>query len=118
MITRHFPAAAVIAAVLFAAPGLVRAAPPANDNFANRQSLPASTSVSVAGTTDQATQETFEVTNAGSSPVGESINETKTVWYDYVAPVDGLLNIDITQTTSRGLTYALLFEGQRQISLI
>ena len=49
--------------------------------------------------------------NAGDSPAGESINETKTVWYDYVAPVDGLLNIDIIQTTSHGLTYALLFEG-------
>ena len=42
-------------------------AAPANDNFANRQSIPSGTTVSVTGTTVGATQEAFEVTNAAGS---------------------------------------------------
>ena len=111
MNTRSLLPARLLAAGLLAFAASAHSQVPANDDFANRQSVPAGTTVSVTGTTVDATQEAFEVTNAGSSPAGEGINETKTVWYDYVPPVSGLLNIDITRTTSHGLTYALLFEG-------
>ena len=84
---------------------------PANDNYANRQSIPSQTSVTVTGTTVGATQEPFEITNAGSSDPGAGINETKTVWYDYVPPVSGYLDLTLPQTMSGGQTYALLFQG-------
>ena len=97
------------AAVLAAAP--LHAQAPANDDFANRQSIPAGLDVTVSGTTVGATQEAFEVTNAGGTDPGLARNETKTVWYDWVPTVSGTVNISLPAYTSQGQTYALVFVG-------
>ena len=110
MIARHFPTGAIFAAALLAAPSFLCAAPP-NDDFANRQSLPASTSISVPGTTVDATQEAFEKVNGSNSPAGSAINEKETVWYDWVPPVSGTVHATFTRGTSQGQTYLLVFQG-------
>lgn len=85
--------------------------PPANDDFANRQVIPSETKISVAGSTINATQEPFEKVNAAGSPAGDSINETKTVWYQWTPPVSGMVEATFSSFTSAGLTYLLVFEG-------
>ena len=62
------------------------AAAPANDNFANRQTLSGS-SGTTSGTNASATKEAGEPNHAGNSG-GAS------VWYQWVAPSDGALTVD------------------------
>ena len=63
------------------------------------------------GTTVGATQEAFEKANGAGSPPGESVNETRTVWYDWVPTVSGTVHVTLPTTTSAGLTYLLVFQG-------
>ena len=110
-IHRFRPLEFLAAAVLLASATLRAQSPPANDDFANRQSIPAGTTVSVTGTTVGATQEAFEKTNATGSAPGESLNETNTVWYDWVPPASGTVHVSFPHFTSQGLTYLLVFQG-------
>ena len=98
-------------AFLLASATLRAQSAPANDNFANRQTIPSEATVSVMGTTIGATQEAFEQVNGANSPLGDGINEAKTVWYDWVPPVSGTVHAYLPSFTSMGDTYLLVFQG-------
>ena len=100
-----------VAVVLLASAGWLHAqTPPANDGFANRQVLPSQTQVTVSGTDDYATQEKFEMVYGSGQPYGEGINETNTVWYDYTAPVDGVLSLSLKRDIVSEC-FTLVFKG-------
>jgi hypothetical protein len=71
--------------------------PPANDNFANAQSIGGS-AASVSGTTKSATRETGEPDHYTSNPAdADWWRGEHTVWYSWKAPDSGPTNIDTCQ---------------------
>ena len=95
---------------LFASAALHAQSPPANDDFANRQILPSETHVTVAGTTDYATQEPFEKVYGAGASYGYGINETNTVWSSYTPPVSGIVHLSATRDIASE-SYTLVFQG-------
>ena len=99
------------AAVLLPNASALRAqSPPPNDDFANRQVIPSELQVTVDGTTDYATQEPFEKVYGGGEAYGYGINERNTVWYDYTAPVSGVMHLSATREINSE-SYTLVFKG-------
>lgn len=59
--------------------------PPSNDNFAGRTTIPGN-QITIFGTTASATVEPGD-------PLGETILDTRTVWYSWKAPQDGFTSV-------------------------
>lgn len=68
----------------------VAAAPPANDNFASPADLLAAATLSVAGTTVEATREAGEPIYVGSN---------RSVWYKWTAPTAGIRRVSVTSSS-------------------
>ena len=90
MKTIYFPAA------LFAAILVAHSAPPPNDNFTNRIVVP-SIPAAVTGTTVDGTLEPDEP---------QVYHELSTVWYEWVAPTNGILRVRITDVGASASGYS------------
>jgi hypothetical protein len=82
-------AALATTAIVSVCAGSAMAAPPANDNFADRQDLNNFLPTSVTGTTVEATAETGEPdhTTAGEGP-------DSSIWYQWIAPASQAIKFD------------------------
>src|SRR6476659_2852328 len=78
--------AGILAALLLALPASAVAAPPANDDFANRQVLGGPLPIEVTASNVEATKEEGEFI-PGLSPAGHS------VWFEWEAQADGWVTI-------------------------
>jgi hypothetical protein len=98
---KHFAAVifAVFLSILFSAS--VYAAPPANDNFANAQTI-SGLSGTVTGTNVEATKQAGEWSHAWNAG-------GRSVWYKYTAPGNGVMTLD---TSSSGFdTLLAVYQG-------
>ncbi len=82
-------------------------AAPANDDFANAQTIAAGSSFSVTGTDVGATREAFE--NTPSYPLTDV---AYTVWYTWTPTVSGYLQIDTSHPTEKGVFRAPTADAQ------
>ena len=86
-------AAALIGAALTLLSATIQAAPPANDNFASRTVLSGQAVSSNPVLVDEATREGLERSDTGN----------KTLWYNWTAPQDGIVNITDAGTDYDGI---------------
>src|SRR5438093_10702702 len=82
--------AAVIALL---APGVAHADPPSNDDF------DAATPVTALPFT--VTEDTSEATRAADEPAACGLFSRNTVWFDYIAPADGIVEATLTSSPFR-----------------
>jgi hypothetical protein len=77
----------VLVALALVLPASALAAPPANDDFANRQVLSGTLPIEVTGSNAEATKEEGEFIPSGPAPAGHS------VWFEWEAEADGWVSI-------------------------
>jgi hypothetical protein len=100
MVLRAAICGAIAAASLV--PGTAHAAAPANDNFANAQTIPSTIPFSVLGTNVGATPESGEPNHFSSTFTGP----WRSVWYRWTPPTSGLVRLQVCPGLSGGPTYA------------
>ncbi len=91
-------------------PGALLAAPPPNDDFASATPLGNPATLSVTGTTVEATYEAGEVIYTYSD---------RSVWYQWTAPASGWkrLTVTSTQNAANNLPWVTVWEGSSLLSL-
>lgn len=93
----------VAAAIAVLAPGLAHAEPPTNDDF--------DTATTITALPFTAQQDTTEATKAADDPTSCYYWGSRSVWYRYTAPADGIVKADVTTTGTRPLT--AVYTGER-----